>query len=91
MDKKRYRSLEQIFKGISNHRRIQIIDALDQTPELSVSDITEKLGINFRTASDHIKKLVISGTVMKRSDGISIRHALTKRGKEILKICKGLD
>ena len=90
MDKKRYRELERILKGVASHRRIQIVDLLDKQTELSVFEIAERVSIDFRTASEHLRKLALAGIVMKRSDGASVRHALTKRGKDILKFCRTL-
>ena len=91
MDKKRYRELEMILKGVASHRRIQIVDLLDKQTELSVFEIAERVSIDFRTASEHLRKLALAGIVMKRSDGASVRHALTKRGKDILKFCRTLE
>ncbi len=90
MDKKRYRDLERVLKGIASHRRIQIVDLLDKQAELSVMQIAEHLSLDFRTASEHLRKLTIAGLVMKRPDGSSVRHALTSRGKEILMFCRTL-
>ena len=91
MDKKRYRELERILKGVASHRRVQIIDLLDQQSELSVSDIAERVAVDFRTASEHLRKLAIAGIVMKRNEGATVRHMLTKRGKYILKFCRTLE
>ncbi len=91
MDKKRYRELEKILKGVANHRRVQIIDLLDRQTELSVFEITEHISIDFRTVSEHLRKLTLADIVMKRNDGASVRHALTKRGKDILKFCRILE
>lgn len=91
MDRKRQRELEIILKGVASHRRIQIIDLLDKQTELSLFEIAEHISINFRTASEHLRKLTIAGIVMKRSDGASVRHALTNRGKGILKFCRTLE
>jgi len=91
MEKKRYVEFERIWKGVANHRRMQIVDLLDRESELSVMDIAEHIAIDFRTASEHLRKLVLAGLIMKRSDGISVRHALTKRGKDILKFCRILE
>ncbi|AKM84283.1 TPA: hypothetical protein DCZ46_02970 [Candidatus Campbellbacteria bacterium] len=82
--------MERLFKGFSNHRRIEIIFLLDKKPELSVEEICEELKINFNTGSDHIRKLAQSGIIMKRLDKNSVRHALTKKGKSILVFCKTL-
>ena len=91
MDKKRYRELERVFKGVANHRRVQILDTLEKQPELSVTDITECLSIDFRTASEHLRKLVLGGLVMKRYEGTTVRNALTQRGRSILKFCRILE
>ena len=91
MDKKRYRELETILKGVASHRRIQIVDLLDKQTELSVFNIAENISIDFRTASEHLRKLAMAGIVMKRHEGASVRHALTRRGKDILKFCRTLE
>ena len=86
-----YRKLERIVKGFANHRRIQILELLEKNPELSVLEIAEELNINFKTASEHIRRLAISGLIMKRSDGTNIRHRLTERGLNILKFLRTLE
>ncbi len=88
---KNYRKLERIVKGFANHRRIQILELLEKNPELSVIEITQELNMNFKTASEHIRRLAISGLIMKRSDGKSIRHKLTERGLKVLKFLRTLE
>jgi DNA-binding transcriptional ArsR family regulator len=85
-----YRALERIVKGIASHRRIEILDLLSRSPELSVEDIADKLRLGYPNASDHVRKLAIAGLVMKRSDGPSVRHKLTPRGEAMLVFCKTL-
>lgn len=89
--KTNYRALERIVKGFANHRRIEILDLLKREPELSVDDISERLHIGYENASDHVRKLAISGLVIKRNDGPSVRHKLTPRGESILIFCKKLQ
>jgi len=91
MEKKDYTYLERIMKGVANHRRIQALDTLDRHPELSVFDVSERLSIDFRTASEHLRKLTVAGLIMKRHEGATVRHALTSRGKYILKFCRTLE
>ncbi len=85
------RQLERIVKGFANHRRLDILELLQRTPELSVEEIAEKLSIGYENASDHIRKLAIAGLVMKRHDNKSVRHKLTPRAKVILTFCKTLE
>jgi DNA-binding transcriptional ArsR family regulator len=86
-----YRRLERIVKGFANHRRIQILDLLKRTPELSVDEIADRLGIGYENASDHIRKMAMAGLLLKRSDGNSVRHRLTARAESILVFCKKLE
>lgn len=87
----KYRETERIVKGFANHRRLQILEYVEKHPELSVAEIAAQLRMHFKTAAQHIQRLAQSGLVMKRSDGTSIRHALTKRGKTILKFLRIME
>ena len=60
-------------------------------PGLSLIEIAEKLNINFKTAGEHTRRLVIAGLVMKRSDSRSVRHALTNLGNDVLKFLRTLE
>ena len=79
------------MKGVANHRRIQALDTLEKSPELSVSELAERLSVDFRTSSEHLRKLAVAGLVMKRHEGAAVCHALTGRGKLILKFCRTLE
>ncbi|OHA32143.1 MAG: hypothetical protein A2928_00405 [Candidatus Taylorbacteria bacterium RIFCSPLOWO2_01_FULL_45_15b] len=86
-----YRKLERVIKGFANHRRIEIMNLLFLESELSVDEIAEKTTIGYMNASDHVRKMAIAGLVLKRSDGNSVRHALTPLAKSILVFCKKLE
>ena len=91
INKKTYHQLERIMKGVSNHRRIQILELLKEKPEISVLDISRILNVNFKTISDHVRRLAIAGFVLKRSDGHSVRHKVTERGLQVLKFLRTLE
>jgi len=88
---KKPRQLERIVKGFANHRRIEILLLLERTPELSLIEISDELRINFKTGSEHIRRLALAGLVMKRNAGSSVRHALTSDGKLTLKFLRTLE
>lgn len=67
------------------------MNLLDKEPELSVSNISNTLGVNFKTVADHVRRLAIAGLVMKRNEGPSVRHALTNQGKRILMFLRTLE
>ena len=85
-----YRKVERMIKGVANHNRLRILEYLEKNPEQSVAGISEKLKMGYENASDHIRRLAITGLVMKRNDGPSVLHKLTPRGKSILMFCKTL-
>ena len=85
-----YRKLERIIKGFANHRRLEILELLRRTPELSVDEIAERLNSGYENISDHIRKLAIAGLVLKRGDGRHVRHKLTSRAHDVLTFCKTL-
>lgn len=86
-----FHALERRVKGFANHRRIQILDLLARSPELSLDDIATKLDINLKTASEHVRRLAIAGLVLKRHQGNEVRHKLTARAKSILKFLRILE
>ncbi len=90
-EKVSYRRMERIVKGFANHRRLEILDLLKREPELSVDNISERLGIGYENASDHVRKLAIAGLVLKRNDGNAVRHKLTPRAESVLVFCKRLQ
>lgn len=85
------RKLEKIAKGVANHRRIQIMDLLDDKPNLSVFEISDELKVNFKTISEHLRRLTASGLVVKQNMGNEVEHTLSDVGKTILKFLRTLE
>ncbi len=83
--------LERVVKGFANHRRIEMLELLAKTPELSLQEIAEKLDIQIKTASEHLRRLAIAGLIMKRNAGREVRHALTERARDILTFLRMLE
>ena len=85
------RKIEKLTKGIANHRRVQIMDLLDRTPNLSVIAVADELNVNFKTISEHLRRLTFAELVMKRNMGNEVQHALSPRGKYTLKFLRTLE
>jgi len=85
------RHLERIVKGFANHRRIQIVELIEREPELSLAEISTKLKINIKTASEHIRRLTIPGLVLKRNRANNVLHKLSPLGISILKFLRKLE
>ncbi|MDO8558006.1 MAG: winged helix-turn-helix domain-containing protein [bacterium] len=85
------RKLERIVKGFANHRRIEILQLLDRSPEISVFEISDALRVNFKTISEHTRRLALAGLVEKRYEGKIVRHKASSLGKLILKFLRMLE
>jgi len=85
------KSLEKLVKGFSNHRRIQMMELLDEKPGLSVLEIADELHVNFKTVSEHLRRLTIPGLILKKNVASSVCHNLSVTGKVILKFLRTLE
>lgn len=90
-ERKNFKQLERLVKGFANHRRIEILDLLAGHPELSIFEIARELGVNFKTISEHTRRLAVAGLVLKRSAGSAVRHKLSDRAQVILKFLRTLE
>ena len=85
---KTVKQLERIFKGIANHRRISILFLIHRSPGITLIDIAEELNGNFKTISEHTKKLVSAGLVNKKYRNKMVTHTLSPYGKKTIRILK---
>jgi len=88
---KNFRQLERIAKGFANHRRIEILELIQKYPEISVIQIADRLKVNFKTVSEHVRRLAIAGLVLKRNQGANVCHKLSDRGANVLKFLRTLE
>lgn len=71
---------ERIFKGLANHRRLQILRILRTRGPVSLDKVAEICGIQAPTASEHARKLRLAGLVFRRRLRRCIQLELTERG-----------
>ncbi len=67
------------------------MELLEREPELSLADISTKLKVNIKTASEHIIKLAISGLVLKRNKANNVLHKVSPKGLDILEFLRKLE
>ncbi|MEK7565324.1 MAG: winged helix-turn-helix domain-containing protein [Patescibacteria group bacterium] len=82
------KQLERHFKGISNHRRIEILCLIAKVDKISLDDIAENLDCNIKTISEHTRKLVQAGLVNKKYQGRLVEHSLSPYGHILHKFIK---
>jgi predicted transcriptional regulator len=79
------KQFERYFKGVANHRRIEIVFLVSKRQGITVDEITEAMNCNFKTISEHIRKLVQAGLINKKYRGRQVEHALSPYGNKFLK------
>ena len=91
MQKKTAKQLERYFKGVANHRRIEILRLVAERKGITVDGICEVLNGNFKTISEHTQKLVRAGLVNKRYRGRQVEHYLSPYGKKFLSFINSFE
>lgn len=76
------RQLERHVKGISNHRRIEIVNLLAKQSGRTLDQISGSLNCNFKTISGHTNKLAQAGLIEKKYIGKNVQHSLSPLGKK---------
>ncbi len=77
------KQLERHFKGVANHKRIQILQLISKQEGLSLSAITRAVESSIMATSEHTRKLVQAGLLEKRYKGRTVAHYLTPYGRRI--------
>ncbi len=77
--------LERHFKGVANHRRIQILLLIADKRDITLVAIAEAVKGNLKTVSEHVRRLVLAGLIAKKYEGRSVLHTLTPYGVVFVK------
>jgi DNA-binding MarR family transcriptional regulator len=78
------KQLERHFKGIANHRRIDILLLVRERDMITLEDIAESLGANIKTVSEHTRRLVQAGLLNKEYRGRQVVHSLSPYGRTLV-------
>jgi len=82
------KQMERHFKGIANHRRIDILLLISRKKGITVENIAEDLKTNIKTISEHTRRLVQAGLIIKQYRGRSVEHLLSPYGKYFVNFIK---
>ena len=82
------KQLERHFKGMANHRRIEILRLIAREKGISLEGIAGSLQCNIKTISEHTKKMVQAGLVNKTYRGQRVMHFLSPYGVIFYKFTK---
>lgn len=82
------KQMERHFKGIANHWRINILMLVSKKPNITLDGIVAELKGNFKTISEHSKKLVQAGLLNKKYEGRNVTHSLSPYGEKVISFIK---
>ena len=75
------KQMERHLKGISNHRRIEILFLIANNKGINVDDIAKRLNCNMKTISGHVLRLDQAGLIRKSYRGRAVNQELSPYGK----------
>ncbi len=87
-DMKTTKQLERYFKGAANHRRLDILYLIHKNDALTLGGIATALACNFKTISEHTRRLVQAGLLNKRYQGRTVAYSLSPYGKRFIDFIK---
>lgn len=82
------KQMERHFKGVANFRRIEILLLVSENNGITLDGISERIGGNPKTVSEHTKKLVAAGLLNKNRHGREVGHSLSPFGQKFFKFIK---
>jgi DNA-binding MarR family transcriptional regulator len=82
------KQMERHMKGVANHRRIEILFLVSSQKGITVDEIAKRLNVNFKTLSEHVRRLVQAGLIRKEYRGRTVTHELSPYGKIIYNFLK---
>ena len=82
------KQLERYFKGVANHRRIQILLCVYRSAGITLDGISRAIDCNIKTVSEHTRRLVHSGLLNKKYKGREVAHFLSPYGIRFINFLK---
>jgi len=82
------KQIERHLKGVANHRRIEILFLIAKNDGITLEKIAEALNCNFKTISEHTRRLVQAGLVNKKYRGREVAHSLSPYGRNLQSFIK---
>ena len=82
------KQIEKYFKGVANHRRIEILLLIEQSGGICLERIADVLKYEIKNTFQHVQKLSYAGLVNKKHNGKMVDHTLSPYGKRFVGFIK---
>jgi len=85
------KALEKVARGFSCHRRIQILQVLDQSEEaLPLWQIASACGAAINPIGEHVRRLYVAELISKKTRKREVLHDLTPLGRKVVSFLKSI-
>lgn len=88
MKKSKLKKVEIIFKALGNEKRLEILDLIGESNEISLTQIARILKLNLKTTGEHSRRLDDANLIEKRKKERLVLHRLTYLGRGMLSIAR---
>ena len=85
------KQLERYFKGLANHRRLVILILVSENEGITLDEIAKRLNCNFKTVSEHTRRLLQAGLLRKDYQGRAVCHSLSPYGRMFLEFMSKIE
>ena len=85
------KQLERHFKGVANHRRIEILLLVARSENISLEDIAEAINCDIKNVCQHTQKLVQAGLLNKKYNGRMVGHSVSPYGRKFIKFIRSFQ
>lgn len=82
------KQFERYFKGVANHRRIEILLLVARAEGISLNKIAENIDSDIKNTCQHAQKLVQAGLIDKKYNGRTVGHSVSPYGRKFIKFIK---
>ncbi|AEH49687.1 MarR family winged helix-turn-helix transcriptional regulator [Parageobacillus thermoglucosidasius] len=82
-----YYLLHYVHEDHITHQAVRLLQYIEKNKEATIGDLAKHLAVSHNTASEHIKRLIKKGLVVKRRSSVDERKVfvvLTEEGRRVL-------
>ena len=85
------KQFERYFKGVANHRRIEILLLVNREQNICLENISKTIDSDVKNVCQHTQKLVQAGLLNKKYNGRMVGHSVSPYGKKFIKFIKSFE
>ena len=83
--------MAKITKALGNVHRLRMLEMLSTVSDACLTEIVNELGLNNKTASEHLRRLALADLITKKYHGRWVEHRLTDRASAVLTFLRKLE